>query len=353
MKIVHVIDSLGIGGTEILLRDTLRLLDVDEHIVCYSQKPDTLFSQLENSKIYYLNHQSKWAFIKTVFALRKIIKYEKPDIVHAHLYRSTMISRLACYKLNVKLVSTIHNQLGIVLFDRSKMDLWLEKLTASLQHHLIGVSQVVLDEYKRYIPFKGKTYVLHNFVRKNFFNQPHESDKINFKTLQIIAVGNLKAQKNYQYLLHALREIKTLPITVDIYGEGAKRKDLQAEIERYQLPVRLKGAISNVEEALPHYHCFITCSSYEGYGIAPMEAMATGIPVLASDIPVYREVLGDNALYFDLSNTKSLAQLINKIIKKEIDLLQLSERVKKHAQSTVSSDRYLASLKKIYSDISD
>jgi len=351
MKILHVIDSLGIGGTENLLKDTLPLLNDYEHVLCYLENPDTLLPQMEVKSSYFLEYRSKWSLLKSIFRLRKIIRHEKPDVIHTHLYKSTLITRLASWGYNPKIISTIHGQLGLSLFSLSKFDLWLERFTVSAKHHLIGVSKVALDDYKRFIPFKGKSDVIYNFVRKEFFNRMPLVDLNNFNTLKIVVVGNLKPVKNHIYLLHALSKIKSLPIIVDIYGEGDERKNLQAEIDQQMLPVYLKGAIYNIEEILPNYHCFILCSHHEGYGIAPMEAMAVGIPILVSDIPVFREVFGDNALYFNLNDHNGLSQLLTDIIDNKINLSKLSDQVKKYAQKTVSEKHYTISLKRIYNDL--
>lgn len=351
MKVLHVIDSLAVGGAEILLRDTVKLLADMEHVICYLRKPDELKAHFVNINVHFLAYKSRRSLPQTIYRLRKIIKDEQVDIVHTHLFLSTIIGRAACWKSKAKFVSTVHSLLGVELFIGSRISLWIERLTVSKRHNMIAVSGVVMADYKTHIPFKGKEFVLHNFVSNNFFKSNTVASKAGFKTLKIVSVGNLRPVKNHIFLLRAIREIKNLPIEIDIYGEGNDRVMLQEEIDRYQLPVQLKGLVLSIEDILPSYHCFITCSLFEGYGIAPMEAMAVGLPVLAPDIPIFNEVMGKHALYFDISSHLSLNKLITEIVHGKIDLVSWSARSKKQAVETATVDQYHSGLTRIYRSI--
>ena len=92
--IIHVIDTLAIGGAERLLEVSLKLLPEYRHIVCYLSRPDSLASGLAAEKVYFLNLKSRTDLINCAFKLRRIIKKEKPQLVHSHLIKSTWISRI-------------------------------------------------------------------------------------------------------------------------------------------------------------------------------------------------------------------------------------------------------------------
>lgn len=351
MKILHVINSLAVGGAEILLRDTVKLLPQTQHVICYLEKPDELREDFASATVHFLEYNSKWDLLQTIFRLKKIIKNEKVDVVHTHLFLSTIIGRAACWKSEVKLVSTIHSQLGIELFKKSKLSLWIERLTVSKKHSMVTVSDVVLTDYKKHIPFKGRTFVLHNFVKPCFFKLTTKASKSEFRTLKIVSVGNLKPVKNHIFLLQAVETLKGQPVEIDIYGEGSERVSLQARIDQYQLPVQLMGFVSNVEEVLIQYHCFVTCSQHEGFGIAAMEAMAAGMPVLAPDLPVFREILGNGALYFNLNAPEDLAGQIKKILSSEVDIKQLAERGRERALKIATQDKYIGRLNEVYAQV--
>lgn len=349
--ILHLINSLGRGGAETLLKDTIRLLPDYRHIVCYLDKPDDFKEDLATHQVICLHHHSKLQTLSSIRKIKAIIRKNNVAIVHAHLLESTWLGRLAIMK-NVAFVSTIHSVLSKDAFEGNKNSLRLEKLTISPRQNIIAVSQTVLDDYLKHVAFKGKTFVLHNFVNPLFFENPKKEYKLNYSPLRLVAVGNLKAAKNYEYVLDALAEIKNLPVQLDIYGNGQYGTGLQAIIDERKLNVRLMGSRSDINSILADYDAYIISSKHEGFGIAPLEAMAKGLPVLASDIPVFREVISDNALFFDLKNPSSLADIIRNILQQETDMEALGEKGRIHAKKIASATTYMTKLKSIYQQIS-
>src|SRR5690606_17908609 len=108
--------------------------------------------------------------------------------------------------------------------------------------------------------------------------------------IKLVAVGNLKEAKNYFYLLEIFNQLKGLHITLDIYGIGYQKKELMDYIQKNELDVQLCGLKSIDPSVLQQYDYFIQASLHEGFGISVIEAMACGIPVILSDIPVFREI---------------------------------------------------------------
>ncbi len=152
--IVHVIDSLGIGGAEVLLRNTLSVLPQYRHIVCYLTPPNDLAKTLNADKVYFLDFRSNYDGFKCAVKLRNILTSEKAVLVHAHLLRSTWISRWK-KKKKCPLVFTVHNFLSEDAFKVNRLSYYLEKLTYKKAQTLIAVSAAALDDYKKWIGVKG------------------------------------------------------------------------------------------------------------------------------------------------------------------------------------------------------
>ena len=163
----------------------------------------------------------------------------------------------------------------------------------------------------------------------------------------MVAVGNIRHQKNYPYLIEAFKKMPK-NISLDIYGDGPSRTELQSEVDKYSLNICFKGQKNNLHEILPRYDMFVMSSHYEGQPVALLEAMACGLPALLSDIPVLKEAGRDIALYFNLSNPEDLVKRINEILNREHDLAMMSEKGYRFATENAQKDNYISKLKSLY-----
>jgi glycosyltransferase involved in cell wall biosynthesis len=348
VRILQVIDSLAAGGAERLLVDVINGMPQAEHHLIVLNGPETLRPELP-ATCRFVNLQRKsskeiWKHARTV---KKYIKLYRIDIVHAHLFFSCVVGRLATPKKN-PLFNSIHNTLSLDNYTKNRLALYLEKLTYRKHHHLLGVSKEVLDDFDKWVGLKGPHTVLHNFVRKEFFRDAGDKN-ISLDTLRLVAIGNLRQQKNYAYLIDAF---KSLPpnVSLDIYGYGDLQQTLQQQIDKYNLPIALKGSRRDIYNVLPHYDLYVMCSSFEGFGIATVEAMASGLPLLLSDLPVLREVTHQNALFFDPHNPYSFVTLMKEILNGRHDLNVLSTNGIRIAKANYQQKDYLEKLSGIYAD---
>lgn len=312
LRIIHLIDSLSIGGAEVLLKNTLQLLSEFSHTVVYLQEHDALKGEISalGAPTICLSHRGWKDLISSVRKLRKIIKEVQPDVVHSHLFYATLIARLALPG-SVPLVTSLHSSFSKDVFESSRLALWVERLTLRKRHNLVSVSEFVLRDYLQWVSFNGNKYVLYNFLPAKTFRTPQKKE---VNTLcRCVAVGNLKEAKNYHYLLEVWEHLKEKEIELHIYGKGHLKSDLEKLINEKGLNVKLCGQAENISDLLPHYDLFIQASQHEGFGLSVIEAMAAGIPVLISDIPVFREISGENAHFFDLHNPKKTAEQIIKL----------------------------------------
>jgi glycosyltransferase involved in cell wall biosynthesis len=346
--IIHVIDSLGIGGAEVLLRTSLSVMPQYRHIVCYLTPPHDLAPSLEADKIYFLDLRRNFDFIKCALKLRKIIVREKAVLVHAHLLKSTWVSRLASWK-KTPLIFTIHNVLSEDSFKINRLSYYIEKHTYKKSQSIISVSKGALYDYEKWIGIKGRTYILYNIVEECFFKAGENYQPVTETTTRLIAVGNLRRQKNYGALLKAFMLLKNEKVMLDIYGKGDLLNELQSFIEEQQLPVNLKGQAENISEILPGYHGFIMPSFFEGYGIAPVEAMAVGLPVLLSDLDVLREITDNKALFFHQEEPEKIAEAIKNFIKMSPEeKLRMSNEGKMRARAIARKENFMSSIQDIY-----
>lgn len=107
-------------------------------------------------------------------------------------------------------------------------------------------------------------------------------------------IGRLDPIKRIPDLLHAIARLQK-PVHLDICGDGAERAKLEFLINNLGLRERvtLHGEVASPEEALSHVSLLILPSAAEGFGLVLIEAMAAGVPVVATDVPGIRDVVRD------------------------------------------------------------
>lgn len=176
----------------------------------------------------------------------------------------------------------------------------------------------------------------------------------------ILYVGNIKRHKNLPVLLDAFATISdSIPHTLVIAGGDESLRTLDDRInqlvaglgERVQLTGRLP--FDSLRALVAQADLLVMPSLFEGAGLPPLEAMASGTAVLASDIAVLRETCGDGAEYFDPHDSEALAELVKKYCDNEAARASLSQRGELHVKRRQSEIVSTATAEKICSFLSE
>jgi len=349
MRLLHVINSMIVGGAETLLRDVIIEInksypDIEQHVV-------TLYGgghQIQFIKDLVIHTElgvKKINFFSKAYALNKYITNHKIDVIHAHLYDAMILARIAAPK-KVKLFYTYHT--GIYLRDSkeySSARKWIDKLTYKKNHEIIFVSNYVKNCILNVLKVNQKnTHVLPNFVSRSF----HVSYKFNpKKELKLISVGNLRFVKNQKLLISTLAELKNFDISLDIYGNGNLENELQQLINKTKARVKIITKTQITSELLSNYDLFFMSSIHEGMSVSLIEAMASGLPSLLSDIESFKETAKDSALYFNLDFPSQAKDKLLEIYENKSTLSSLSQRSLELSKNH-SLDTYIKNLMKIY-----
>jgi glycosyltransferase involved in cell wall biosynthesis len=129
-------------------------------------------------------------------------------------------------------------------------------------------------------------------------------------------VGRLDPVKRIPVLIEAMTRLP-MPFRLDLFGQGSERVALQQQIERLSLRdrVTLVGAVTRPQTALGQIDVLVLPSLAEGFGLVLIEAMAAGIPVVATDAPGIRTVVSNdvNGLLVPIDDPAALAQAIERV----------------------------------------
>jgi len=363
--IVHIIDNLARGGAETMLVTVTKNLPDYNNIIVTLYPQNEFASDLRCDQLLCLNLSSPLMIPFAAIKLRSVIRQHKVEMVHSHLFWSTVVARLGVPK-NIPLITTIHTFVKTSVEYKPLRMRVIEKLTYLYRKSvIIAVAQGALDEYFDFIKVKPyKAYILYTFVDTAIFNNDfaHEPKQAG-DTFKIVTVGNLKVQKNHQFLLTAFKllaaepwpvssptTLKTLntSIHLDIYGKGPLDVSLQKMIDKYQLNVTLKGQVTDIQKIIGQYDLYVMSSLYEGFALSVLEAMALGMPMLLSDIASFREQCEDAAAYFTLADPADFIAQLLALKSNPIRLAELGQEAKRRATSFYTLTQHIVQLKTIY-----
>jgi len=191
-------------------------------------------------------------------------------------------------------------------------------------NQIIAVSRAVAEDLNRHFGIaKEKLRVIFNPVniRQVQSMAAAEPDGVSNSSNYLVAVGRLDRQKGFDVLLKAFSKLdaKVRPDLI-ILGKGPEREKLEGLVKALQLErwVRLPGFTKNPYSVMSRARAFVFPSRYEGFGIALLEAMACGTPVVASQLPPVEEVCGkEGAVYFPPGDEEALARAITRVLTDE------------------------------------
>jgi glycosyltransferase involved in cell wall biosynthesis len=315
VKIVFTIDSLAQGGTEQSIAELIAHFKKDlEIIVVYFYDAHQLLETYKslNCKIFYLGIGDKYGFSKSVKLFYNLVIKEKPDLVVSSLYRALIISRLVCWVTKIPLVGTFVNEsyssdrkerfkgFDIVkyyatwLLDRITAFIPVKVISNSYSISVLNGKALDIESNRIKVIYRGR-----DTRHYNAWYQPESNGKFIW-----ISIGRLIPQKGYDILLLAFYELKKIHsnIQLRIIGEGPLRNELELLIKELHLDdeVILEGNIPLGWKNLYDANAFVLSSVSEGFSGALVEALLTGIPIVASDIPMNIEAIspGKDAYLF-------------------------------------------------------
>jgi glycosyltransferase involved in cell wall biosynthesis len=315
-KIVHIIDTFTKGGAEILLVGSIpELTDFEHHVIyLYPTKTPIVNSIPGIENIICLNYTGPLDSIRIIKELNNYISIQKPNIIHTHLYFSSICIRFVKTE-NIQVIQTYHSKYYRIKYPKFKARVskqlmkLVDRYSQNKKFIIIHVSKTQQAANDLDVKIKSSE-VMYNYIEDVFYKERNNLPATFKRKLNIISVGNLKTEKNHIVFLEALRQLPHLPLHVNICGHGIDEHMLQAYVNKYNLPVTFLGSKENIAELLDQHDLFVSCAIIEGFGISVAEAMASELPLLISDIPTLKEITNNKSVYFNARNSTDLAQKI-------------------------------------------
>ncbi|MGL4867683.1 MAG: glycosyltransferase [Cetobacterium sp.] len=311
MKILHIVTSLELGGTEKLLLELIpsqKKQGVEVELLVLDTKGEKFLEDYKKRgiKVHTTSINNKLS-LKNIFEISKIIKNEKIEVVHAHLIHSQIWTSLARY-LNKKLIyitteHSTHNR-------RREKEIYkiLDKFIYHSFDKVIAISEATARELIKWtgVSFKKIEVVSNGVSLRAFMGKTRER-----KGNSLIMVSRFHKSKDH---LTVVRALKNLPkeYTLTFVGDGETQELVKREVLMLKLEDRVNflGYSSSIPSLLKRADVAIQSSNFEGFGLSALEAMASGLPTIGSNVEGLSDVIGNGGLLFELGNTNDLVQKI-------------------------------------------
>jgi glycosyltransferase involved in cell wall biosynthesis len=326
-KVLFVIDTLQTGGAEqSLFANVIRFKNI-QPVICHLYAGDLLKQRFTDHGIpvYSVGLKKKYGFVQAYKELKAIVQKEQPDIVVAYLTRSELVARFVGRFSQIPVIGTFVSDLysdnyNTALSMKAKIAVsffkWANKTTARFCKGFVANSEVVKQTNGRALDIDLNKIEVINRGRDSKVFRFHVPQTFSGKPPRFLNVGRLVPVKGQRDLILAFNEfLPACPHAVlHIAGDGPARESLSALINELGLQdnVFLLGSRNDIPQLINEYDCFVFPSHSEGFSGAIVEAMFAGLPVLASDIPVNKEVIThlETGYFFETGSVQSITQAL-------------------------------------------
>jgi glycosyltransferase involved in cell wall biosynthesis len=362
IKILHLIKSLGRGGAEMLLAESLQLHNKNQfefHYVYFLPWKNQVVQQLfeAGGKVTCLEATNS---INIFFRAAEVINYirkHKIDLLHCHMPITGLLGRYVHSKINIPVIYTEHN-----LQERYHyITRFFNKITFNYQTEAIAVSSDVKNSIDKNIKHNVNVSVVENGINAETFVRNSE-DGIRIRSEYNIpqnafVVGNIAVFRSQKRLKEWVEVFATCSKSNSnlfglLVGQGPFMEQVQESIEAHGLQnkIILAGLQSDVKAYYSAIDIFMMTSLYEGLPIALLEAMSMECAVISTNAGGTKSVIrnGEDGFLVNVTEWKDLSTLIDNLVSAPLLIQQYGIKARKRVIEAYGLNKTVSSLEEIY-----
>lgn len=343
-RVAIVLPYFAYGGAEVMVSRLASHLDqknIEAEVIC-------IFGEARNNDlekaiqdhgvpIHFIGKGKGFSASAAARLFRELDRFA-PDIVHTHLSACVYCAPWVISR-NRKMLHTVHNMPAHELI-RPKRVL-MRMMYASGYAVPVAISREIRTQTDQFYKLKKEPELIYNPVDVGRFAFTGKREEEPFTVLN---VGRLSVQKNQQLLVRAFSQVyeKNSNTRLLILGDGPLRKDLQDLIEREGLKecVSLEGNVTNTEDYYAKANIFALSSVYEGLPLVVLEAMASSLPIVSTDVGGVKDLVSDNGMLVQEGDCEQLARaliyLMEHPMRREIMGARSYEAVQKYDSAEIA-----------------
>jgi glycosyltransferase involved in cell wall biosynthesis len=338
-RILLLITDLEIGGTPTVVRELAIRLNDPPHVVvevACLKRWGPVADQLRDAGITVTAFGARRAgqIPTTLRRLVQLIAGGRFDVVFSFLVHANAFAAAASKRCDgVRFIQSIQTTQR-----RPAWHWWLQRVAARRAHAIVVPSRsVVLTAGSAAGIDEARMIVIPNAVEpRDFVASRRPTDPVPFP---IGFLGRLDPVKRLPDLIEAVARLDGL-VHLHVFGDGAQRRSIEAQVGALRLGnrVTLHGAVRRPQDALSQVGLLVLPSEAEGFGLVLIEAMAAGVPIVATEVDGIRDVVedGKSGILVYPRNPHALARAIRALVEKPWLRQQLAERAlaRVHAEFT-------------------
>lgn len=377
IRVLYVVTTLGRGGVQEYIRQLASRLDRDRFdlAVAYGEPRHHETSLRELGvrlfPVPLVKPVSPLRDLRCLFTLIALLRRERFDLVHTHMTKASLLGRLAGRLTGCRaVVMTAHGYSGLLdyYFSSAAARAAFRRLESFLNRTCTDRIVLLTESDRRAVTERGivppeKVRLIHNGVDFADVEAPEAGDALRREMnipshAQIVLfIGRLARQKSPETLVAAAAMVvkRNDRVRFLLAGDGPKAGLLAEQIAAGGLAghVRLLGVRSDVPALLQAADCFVLPSLYEGMPLSLLEAMAAGLPVVASRIPGNEDLVveGETGLLVPFGDADALGEAILGLLEDPGQAGACGEAGRRRAREHFSLDKTAELTSRLYLEL--
>jgi L-malate glycosyltransferase len=364
IRVFHLIKSLGRGGAETLLVETLRSAERDAFTYGYGYLVPwkrALVDELRcaGSEVTCLATGRKVSLAFSAPRIARHVRSWGADILHCHLPVAGTLGRLAGLLAGVPVVYTEHSRMENYrpLTRRTALATW------RLQRRVVAVSGAVAESIGRYTNSSVPVTVIRNGVDKCRFTRPGATDSVRRElgipcdALVIGTVAGFRHAKRLDLWLEAAAAIRSAHPNVRfvLVGDGPLREEVMGNVQRLSLGdvTIFPGLLTEVRPWLACFDVFMMSSAVEGLPVALLEAMAMENAVLSTAVGGIPELVdhGRTGILVESGSAPALASAASELLHAPELRRAMGAAARQHVIEHFSIERMTRDIERVYAEV--
>lgn len=337
IKLIIIADILRIGGKELLIQQQIKHLDKQQfeiHLVTFKEGDGEVHLACTNLSDYYfcLNRKAKFD-LRAIIRLRNYIAKHKIQLIHSHNWLTSLYVWFASLRMETTKIATFHG------YDRSYRNMIHLAILKKFQAVICVSKTLRLDLYRMGLPWNNLLVIPNCYDPGKFYISTTEQPTRPKNVFRMIMVSSFRWQKDHITLIKTAALLKERGYRCEFNFIGGGQKESINNCRDLVSKLHLEKTVFFLDEKmidagfLSTFDLFTFSSFSETFGIAALEAMASGLPVLVSDIPATMELIkhGKYGFYFETGNEKKCAEIIEMIIRSTSLVEEIAEKARNRA----------------------